>query len=48
VNYETLRNLPKINGVTLLSNRTFSDLGLVPISADETTELMLEVFGYVL
>jgi hypothetical protein len=48
VNYETLTKLPKLNGVTLISSRTFSDLGLVPISTDEVTELMLEVFGYVL
>lgn len=48
LSYESLRNLPSINGVTVIGDRTFEDFGLVPISSEEMTELMLEVFGYVL
>lgn len=48
MDYESLRFLPMINGVTVIGDKTFADYGLIPISSEELTELMLEVFGYVL
>lgn len=48
MSYESLRFLPIMNGVTIIGNKKFEDYGIVPISTDELTELMLEVFGYVL
>jgi len=48
VNYESLTQLPLINSVTVIGDRKLEDYGLIPISAEEITELMLEVFGYVL
>lgn len=48
MSYESLRFLPILNGVTIIGNKRFEDYGLVPISSEEVTELMLEVFGYVL
>ena len=48
MNYEQLRFLPILNGVTLIGDKKFEDYGLVPMNTEEVTELMLEVFGYVL
>lgn len=48
MNYESLLHLPTINNVTVIGDRRFEDFGLIPISSAELTELMLEVFGYVL
>ena len=48
MSYENLRFLPILNGVTIIGNKTFSDYGLVPMSTAEVTEIMLEIFGYVL
>lgn len=48
MSYESLRFLPVLNGVTIIGDKRFEDFGLIPISSDELTELMLEVFGYVL
>lgn len=48
MSYESLRFLPVLNGVTIIGDKRFEDYGLVPISSEELTELMLEVFGYVL
>ena len=48
MNYESLTQLPLINSVTVIGDRKLEDYGLIPISAEEITELMLEVFGYVL
>lgn len=48
MSYESLRFLPKLNGVTIIGDKTFAEYGLIPISSEELTELMLEVFGYVL
>ena len=48
MNYESLRMLPTLNGVTIIGDRRFEDYGLIPISSAEITEIMLEVFGYVL
>ena len=48
MSYESLRYLPILNGVTGIGNKRFEDYGLIPVSTDEMTSLMLEVFGFVL
>lgn len=48
MSYESLRFLPVLNGVTIIGEKRFEDYGLVPMSAEEITEIELEVFGYVL
>jgi hypothetical protein len=48
MSYESLMQLPVLNGVTIIGNKRFEDYGLIPMSAEEITEIMLEVFGYVL
>ncbi len=48
MSYESLRYLPILNGVTIIGDKRFEDYGLVPISSEEITSIMLEVFGYVL
>ena len=48
MSYESLRFLPILNGVTIIGNKRFEDYGLVPMTSEEITEIMLEVFGYVL
>lgn len=48
MSYESLRFLPVLNGVTIIGDKRFEDYGLVPMSAEEITEIELEVFGYVL
>lgn len=37
-NYERLANLPSINGVTLLGNKTSADLGIHQVVSENTTE----------
>lgn len=48
MSYESLRFLPILNGVTIIGDKKFEDYGLVPMTSEEITEIMLEVFGYVL
>lgn len=48
MNYESLIGLPILNGVTIIGDKRFEDYGLVPMSAEEITEIQLEIFGYVL
>lgn len=48
MSYESLRYLPILNGVTVIGDKRFEDYGLIPVSTDEMTSLMLEVFGFVL
>ena len=48
MSYEDLRFLPVLNGVTVIGDKRFEDYGLIPMSSDDITEMMLEVFGYVL
>lgn len=48
MSYESLRFLPVLNGVTIIGDKRFEDYGLVPMTSAEITEVMLEVFGYVL
>ncbi len=46
--YSELQGLPKLNGVTIIDDRTFEDYGLVPMSSAEIESIMVEVFGYTL
>lgn len=39
-NYKTLKNQPKIEGVTLIDNKTFEDLGAVSLSNLEIEKLI--------
>ena len=48
MSYEQLKFLPVLNGVTIIGEKRFEDYGLVPMTAEEITEIELEVFGYVL
>lgn len=48
MSYEDLRFLPVLNGVTIIGDKRLEDYGLVPMSSEEITEIMLEVFGFVL
>lgn len=48
MNYESLLQIPTINNVSVIGDRRFEDFGLIPISSAELTEIMLEIFGYVL
>jgi hypothetical protein len=48
MSYESLRQLPILNGVTIIGNKTFADYGVVPLSSSDITEIQLEIFGYVL
>ena len=48
MDYESLRLLPLINGVTVIGDRRLEDFGLIPMSAEDVSEIMLEVFGYLL
>ena len=47
-NYSSLVFLPVLNGVTVIGDKRLEDYGLVPMSAEEVTEIILEVFGFVL
>jgi hypothetical protein len=48
MNYNDLLMLPKLNGCTIIGDRTFADYGIVPLSSSDITEMQLEIFGYVL
>lgn len=48
MSYESLRALPLLNGVTIIGDKRLEDYGLVPMASSDITEIMLEVFGYVL
>lgn len=48
MNYSDMLFLPTLNGVTIIGDKRFEDYGLVPMTANDITEIMLEVFGYVL
>lgn len=48
MSYESLRFLPILNGVTIIGDKRLEDYGLVPMTSEDITEIMLEVFGYVL
>lgn len=48
MSYEDLKDLPMINGVTVIGDKRLSDYGLVPMTPDDINEIVLEVFGYLL
>jgi len=48
MSYSLLRLLPCVNGVTVIGDKRLEDYGLVPMTSSDVTEIMLEVFGYVL
>ena len=48
VNYSSFRLLPMLNGVTIIGDKRLEDYGLIPMTSEDITEIMLEVFGYVL
>lgn len=48
MNYEQLMSLPILNGVTIIGDKKLEDYGLVPMTSEDITEIMLEVFGYIL
>lgn len=41
--YPDLDSLPQIEGVTLVGNKTFADLGLVPLSDEDIDDIIEEV-----
>lgn len=47
MNYEDWEFKPMINGRTLVGDMVMEDIGLVPMSSEDVTEIMLEVFGFV-
>lgn len=46
--YEDLLLLPLINGISVIGDKRLEDYGLVPMTSEEISEIMLEVFGYLL
>ena len=46
--YDELLNLPKLNGVTIIDDKTLEEYGVVPISQEEIEELILEATGSIL
>lgn len=38
--YERLRNKPQIESVELIGNKSFEELGLVPITSDELIDIL--------
>ena len=48
MSYEELTMLPLLNGVTIIGDKRLEDFGLVPMTSDDITEIILEVFGYLL
>lgn len=46
--YRDLLQLPLLNGVTIIGDKRLEDYGLVPMSSTDISEIMLEVFGYLL
>lgn len=40
LDYEKLRNKPQIESVELLGNKSFDELGLIPLDADDLIEIL--------
>ena len=40
LDYERLRNKPQIESVELLGNKSFDELGLIPLDADDLIEIL--------
>lgn len=43
--YNKLNNKPKINDVELFNNKTFEELGLLPMTNSDVDELFKSIFG---
>ena len=48
MSYNDLSNLPVINGQEVIGDKMWEDYGMVPLSTEETEEIILEIYGYVL
>ena len=48
MSYESLLLIPLINGISVIGDKRLEDYGLVPMTSEEISEIMLEVFGYLL
>jgi hypothetical protein len=48
MDYETLDNLPTINGVEVKGDLTLEDIGIVELTPEMVSELYLETFGFIL
>ena len=46
--FSSILLLPRLNGMTIIGDKTLEDYGLIPMTSEDITEIMLEVFGYVL
>lgn len=46
--YETLVNKPTINGVTLTAGMSIEDIGVVELTNEMVSEIVLETFGVLL
>ena len=40
LDYERLRNKPQIESVELIGNKSFDELGLIPLDADDLIEIL--------
>lgn len=48
MSYEQLMQLPLLNGVTIIGDKRLEDFGLVPMTSEDISAIMIEVFGYLL
>lgn len=48
MSYEQLLQLPLLNGVTIIGDRRLEDFGLIPMTTEDISSIMIEVFGYLL
>ncbi len=48
MSYEELQLLPMLNGVTIIGDKRFEDYGLIPMTVEDVSAIMVEVFGYLL
>lgn len=48
MDYESLENKPTINGIELVPDMTLADIGILELTPDMVSELILETFGYIL
>lgn len=47
-NYDNLENLPSINGTTVQGDLTLEDIGIIELTPEMVSELVLETFGVIL
>lgn len=48
MNYEELDNKPSINGVELVPGMELTDIGILEMTPEMVSEIILEVFGVIL